>query len=164
MSDLVNTAGSDLLQITRAQQQQAIAQLGDLLKEKMALKQTLSIQQEQFQADNEQLFLDLLEVFDAIESLANYLQSNPELSPQAIARLPRSLGAVQSKLLSTLSRRDVKAIEFSGTEPDINICHVVDARVTDAVIAPTITKIVRQGFYSGDKLLRPIEVTIDKPD
>jgi molecular chaperone GrpE len=143
-----------LLQITAVQQQRAIAQIGSLLKEKVALKQSLAISQEKSTADTEQLLLELLEVFDALESLINYLQDNPELTEKAIARLPKSVTIIRSKLLATLERREVKPIVFTQSQPDINICQVLE---------PTITKIVRQGFCYGEKLLRPIEVTIDKP-
>jgi molecular chaperone GrpE len=152
-----------LLQITPAQQQQAMTEIGSLLKERVMLKQSLAIAQEKSAADAEQLLLELLEVFDAIESLINYLETNPQLSEKAIARLPKSVGSIRSKLLITLARRDVKPIEFTATQPDINVCQVLDARSTDEVTEPTITKIVRQGFNYGEKLLRPIEVTIDKP-
>jgi molecular chaperone GrpE len=49
-----------------------------------------------------QLFLELLEIFDAMESLLNYLEENPNPNPQFIKRLSKSLGTVQKKMLATI--------------------------------------------------------------
>jgi hypothetical protein len=44
--------------------------------------------------DREQILLELLEVFDAVESPIDYLQANPEIPTQFIKRLPKILGNI----------------------------------------------------------------------
>jgi molecular chaperone GrpE len=154
---------ADYLVITKEQQQQAIEQIGCLLKERRSLQQSLSKQDVTNSTNNEQLFLELLEMFDTLESLIDYFQSDRQLTEQAIERLPKSLGTIQSKLLSILARRQVKMIEVVGTELAGDFYQVVDTQINQNLTTPVITKVVRQGFIIGDNLLRPVEVTIDSP-
>jgi molecular chaperone GrpE len=153
----------DYLVITKEQQQQAIEQIGCLLKERRSLQQSLSKQDVTNSTNNEQLFLELLEMFDTLESLIDYFQGNHQLTERAIERLPKSLGTIQIKLLSILARRQVKMIEVVGTELEGDLYQVVDTQINQNLTTPVITKVVRQGFIIGDRLLRPVEVTIDSP-
>ncbi len=69
--------------------------------------------------------LELLEVGDALEALLDYLTNNPNPSPKFIQRLPKSMGAVHRQLLGVLARQ-VLPVELEGTQPDSNLCRVVD--------------------------------------
>jgi molecular chaperone GrpE len=161
MSDQ-DRSSSDNLIISRATQQQTIDQIGCLLKERLSLQQSLADRVTTHTASNEQLFLEILEIFDTLESLIDYLQNNPQLTEKAIERIPKSLNTIQSKLLATLARRQVDRIEI--TDPaDLQFCQIVDTQIESAVTVPTISKIVRQGFTVGERLLRPVEVMIHKP-
>lgn len=139
-------------------------EVGTLQKQNVSLQQSLREQQNQAAAASEDLFLELLEVGDALEALLEYLGSNPNPSPEFIQRLPKSLGAVQRKFLGVLKKRQVVAIELEGTQPDFNLCRVVDREVRTDVPDRTITKIVRRGFSLGEKILRPTEVITSKPE
>lgn len=149
--------------ISQEQQQQTIEQIKFLLKEKISLQQSLANQDIKNTADNEQLFLELLEIFDALESLICYFETNQELSERVIKRLPKSLDTIQSKLLATLGRKQVKRIEITNIESDLDLCQIVDTQISPEVQAPTISKIIRQGFKIDEHLLRPVEVIIDQP-
>lgn len=138
--------------------------LGTLHKENVVLQQSLREQQTQAAANTEDLFLELLEVADALEALVDYLKNNPEPSPEFIQRLPKSVGIVNRKFLGVLGKRQVQPIELESTQPDFNFCRVVDREVRDDVADQTITKIVRQGFLLGEKVLRPTEVITSKSD
>ncbi len=153
----------DYLAITKEQQQQAIEQIGCLLKERRSLQQSLAKQDVTNSTSNEQLFLELLEMFDTLESLIDYFENNQQLTERAIERLPKSLGTIQSKLLSILTRREVKMIEVEGTELKGDLYQVVDTQINPCLTTPVITKVVRQGFTINGNLLRPVEVTIDSP-
>lgn len=155
---------TDYLAITPAQQQQTIEQIGTLLKERLSLQQSLANQSTTNTAANEQLFLELLEVFDAIESLADYLKNNTQLTETAIARLPKSLNTIKSKLLTILAKKQVELIEVIDTHPDWNLYQIVDTQINPEITTPTITKVVRQGFKIHNQLLRPVEVIIEKPN
>jgi molecular chaperone GrpE len=133
-------------------------ELGTALKEVGLLKQSLRQQQQYALAEQEQIFLELLEVFDALESPIAYLQANPEIAPQFIKRLPKSLGNIQQKLSIVLAKRQVTRIELQDNRPDFTCCQVVDREDRPDLAEQTITQIVRQGFRQGDRILRPVEI------
>ncbi|MBW4645229.1 MAG: nucleotide exchange factor GrpE [Goleter apudmare HA4340-LM2] len=139
-----------------------IQKLGTLQKENVELQQSLREQQTQTIANIEDLFLELLEVADALEALLDYLHTNPEANPEFLQRLPRNIGAVQRKFLSILGKRQLVPIELPSTQPDFHLCRVVDREIRNDVEDQTITKIVRQGFYLGENILRPTEVITSK--
>jgi molecular chaperone GrpE len=142
-----------------------VQKLGVLQKDRMILQQSLREQQTQTTAQTEDLFLELLEVADALEALLDYLENNPSPSPEFIERLPRSIGAVNRKFLSVLGKRQLLPIELQeGTEPDFNLCRVIDREERTDIPDQTITKIVRRGFQWGEKVLRPAEVITAKSD
>ena len=149
--------------ISQEQQQQTIEQIRLLLKEKISLKQSLANQETKNTADNEQLFLDLLEIFDALESLISYFENNQEINKRAIERLPKSLDTIQNKLLSILERKQVRKIEVTSIESNLELYQVVETQVNPEIQTPTIAKVIRQGFKIGEQLLRPVEVIIDQP-
>lgn len=135
---------------------------GNLQKEKVLLQQSLREQQTQTATNTEDLFLELLEIADALEALLNYLENNSNPSPEFLQRLPNSVGAVNRKFLSVLKKRQVLPIEIQSTEVDFNLCRVVDREVRNDIADQTITKIVRRGFSLGEKILRPTEVITSK--
>ncbi|MBK1987028.1 nucleotide exchange factor GrpE [Sphaerospermopsis aphanizomenoides BCCUSP55] len=139
-----------------------IQKLSNLEKENVVLQQSLREQQTKNTAETEDLFLELLEVADALEALLDYLENNPNPAPEFIERLPRSIGAVNRKFLSVLGKRQLTPIELTSTEPDFNLCRVIDREERTDVPDQTITKIVRRGFRWGEKILRPTEVITAK--
>jgi molecular chaperone GrpE len=158
-----NQPESDYLVISKEQQQQTIDRVGLLLKEKLSLQQSLINKAAANVSNNEQLFLELLEIFDALESLIDYFKNNRQLTERAIERLPKSLSTIQTKLLATLAKQQVELIKVIDTEPDWQLYQIVDTQINPIVTAPVVTKVVRQGFKNGAQLLRPVEVIIDKP-
>ncbi|MEH2312979.1 MAG: nucleotide exchange factor GrpE [Nostoc sp.] len=148
--------------ISQEQIDLTIEQFGNLQKENVSQQQSLREQQTQTAADTEDLFLELLEIRDALEALLDYLKNNGDSNPEFIQRLPKSVGAVNRKFLSLLKKRQVLPIELQTTQPDFNLCRVVDREVRNDIADQTITKIVRQGFSLKDKILRPTEVITSK--
>ncbi|BCL33637.1 nucleotide exchange factor GrpE [Nostoc sp. MS1] len=148
--------------LTQEQRDWLIQEFSDLQKQNTTLEQSLREQQTQAAANTEDLLLELLEVTDALEALLNYLENNPDPSPEFIQRLPRSVGAVYRKFISVLSKRQVTPIELQSNQPDFNFCRVVDREIRNDVEDQTITKIVRQGFLIGEKVLRPTEIITSK--
>lgn len=146
--------------LSQQQRDRLFQELSALLKERVTLQQTLREQQDSATAANEELFLELLELFDTLDFFLNYLNEHPEPNPQSWNSLLKSFGSLQNKLLGILSKRDVRPIDFQGSKPDFNLCRVVDREVRNDLDDQTITKIVRQGFRHGDKLLRPVEAIV----
>lgn len=140
-----------------------VQKLSTLEKDNVSLQKSLKEQQNQTTAQTEDLFLELLEVADALEALLYYLENNPHQSSEFIARLPNSISAVNRKFLGILRKRQLLPIELqAGTEPDFNLCRVIDREERTDIPDQTITKIVRRGFYWGEKVLRPAEVITAK--
>ena len=144
--------------LSQERRHELLEKLGTLEKEKVSLQQSLREQQTQSTAMIEDLFLELLEVGDGLEALLNYLENNPDLTPEFIQRLPRSIAAVHRKFLNVLKKRQVSPIELEGTQPDFNLCRVVDQEIRTDLEEHTITEIVLGGFRWGEKILRPAEV------
>lgn len=140
-----------------------VQEISGLKKQNVSMQQSLREQQTQASAESEDLFLELLEVGDALEALLDYLANNPAPSLEFMRRFPKSLGAVQRKFLSVLKKRQVIPIELEGTQPNFDLCRVVDREVRADLPDRTITKVVRQGFHVGDKVLRPTEIITSKP-
>lgn len=143
--------------LTQEQRDKLVEKLGTLEKQNVSLQQELRLQQTQSVASSEDLFLELLEVGDALEALLEYLENN-DLTPKFLQRLPRSVGAVHRKFLNILKKRQVFPIELEGTQPDFNLCRVVEREIRTDLEDQTITKIVLGGFRCGEKILRPAEV------
>lgn len=138
-----------------------LQEIGTLKKQDVLLQQSLREQETQAAAATEDLFLELLQVGDALEAILNYLENNPNPSPEFLQRLPRSLEAVHCKFLDVLGRQ-VCPIELEGTQPDFDLCCVVDREVRADLPDQTITKILGRGFRLGEKILRPTEVITSK--
>ncbi|MEH2447875.1 MAG: nucleotide exchange factor GrpE [Nostoc sp.] len=152
--------------ISQEQIDLTIQEINNLKKDKVVLQQSLREQQTQTTANTEDLFLELLEIADALEALLDYLENNPNPSPEFIQRLPKSVWAVNRKFLGVLGKRQVLPIkiELQTTQPDFNLCRVVDREVRNDMPDQTVTKIVRRGFSLGENTLRPTEVITSKSE
>ena len=148
--------------ITTEQREQAIAQIGTLLKERLSLQQSLANQSANNTSSNEQLFLELLEIFDTLESLIDYFNNNTQPTERAIDRLPKTLSTIQSKLLATLARQQVQIVEINDTAPEWQLYQVVDTQIDPTVTSQKVSKVVRQGFTINNRLLRPVEVIVSR--
>jgi molecular chaperone GrpE len=154
--------GNLMFHLSESQRQDTVNALGQLLNQKVAAQQTLQEYQAQSNEFNEKLYLEILDVLDAIEPLITYMSDNAELNPKFIKRLPKSFSNIQQKLLSILERRNISAIESDASELDFNVTRVVGHEVHDELNEMTVVKIVRQGFCWDKKVLRPTEVIISK--
>ncbi|KKI98053.1 nucleotide exchange factor GrpE [Prochlorothrix hollandica] len=148
--------------ISAKKYQELISELSHLLKEHFSLKQENSKQQQQFKSSSEELYLELLEVMDTVESLLNYVTESPEISPQFLKRLPRSISGIQQKLLDVLQRRQVCSITPKSIIADFQMCRVIDYEIREDLEENTILKTVRPGFSIEEKILRPVEVIVSK--
>jgi molecular chaperone GrpE len=154
----------EILQLTKEQRDRLLTENQDLLKEKIKLQQTVRIQQQENEAKAEALYTEILDIYDSLEFLINYLENNlqDQSNPKALKRLPKFVASMQEKLLTILSRREVEKINFEGDLPDFSVCQVVDREIRADLPDQTITKIVRQGFKIKEKVLRPVEVITAK--
>lgn len=153
---------NESLRLTVAERDTLLREFGALLKERTALQQALREQRSSAEAADEELYLEVLEVLDAMDFMLEYLRGNPAPNPQFLKRLPKSLGAIRQKLLGTLSRRDVQPLELGEGALDFTVCRVVDREPRSDLPDHTVTKVVRPGYLYKGKVLRPIEVITAK--
>ncbi|WP_299493697.1 nucleotide exchange factor GrpE [Acaryochloris sp. IP29b_bin.137] len=154
------TKPSPDLRLSPAQRDQLVQHLSTLLSERLTLQQALQTQRDKDAAAQEALLLELLELVDSFDLLLTYLAEHQETVPRAWQRLPKSLRSMQKKLLETLEHRQVKPFEVNPQNPDFNLCRVVDGNQQENATY----KVIRQGFYIQDRLLRPAEVILQEPD
>ncbi|WP_373480031.1 nucleotide exchange factor GrpE [Geminocystis sp.] len=157
----------NILLITKEKRDQLLQENQELLKEKTKLQQTVKIQQQENEAKAEALYEEMLDIYDSLEFLINYLDNNLQednFNPKAFKRLPKFTSSMQEKLLTILSRREVEKIDFNGDIPDFSICQVVEREIREDIPDQTITKIVRQGFKIKEKILRYVEVITAKSE
>ncbi|MCZ2203034.1 nucleotide exchange factor GrpE [Cylindrospermopsis raciborskii] len=161
-TDLISES-TETLELSTKQRDQIIEEIRILLKNEKTLQQTLKKEQDQRNTANEQLFLELLGIFDTLEFLVDYLSNSPEPSAKSIKRLSKQLEVLQRKLVGILEQRKVELIEdLNHTKPDFNLCVVVDREVRNDLEDQTITKVVKKGFRIENRVLRAIEVITSK--
>ncbi len=154
----------EIFNLSSEDRHQLLTEISTLLQEKKSLQQLVREQEKIAEAANEELFLELLEVIDALEYLLDYMAEYPESSPEFMKNLLSSLAAVHKKFLSVLVKRQVSPVELTENQLDLNVCQVVDCEIRDDLEDQTIIKILRRGFRLGEKLLRPTEVITSKKD
>ena len=153
------------LQLSLEKREILLTEITQLLKTKTKLEQTVKIQQQENEAEKEALYSELLDIFDSLEFLINYLDSNLQeenFNPKAFKRLPKFVTTIKNNLVALLSRREVEKIDFNGDNPDFSVCKVVDREIREDIPEQSITKIVRQGFKIKEKILRYVEVITAK--
>ncbi|MBD2355904.1 nucleotide exchange factor GrpE [Tolypothrix sp. FACHB-123] len=148
--------------LNEGEREHVLQEISSLLKIKFALKQTIHQQQQQAHAESEELFLELIEFFDALEFLHNYMSENLESLNPSGQHLLATIANIENQLLQILQKQAVQLIDFQENQPDFRYCKVVDIEVRNDLENQTITKIIRRGFSMGDKILRPVEVIVSK--
>ena len=148
------------LQLTHQQRAELVEAIGALMKDKFSLQQAINQQEQINNAQNEEFFLELLEVIDSLEILHDYMAKLD--MPSNLSSLPKGIGSIKKRLLSILEKRQVAPIEFEQTKPDFSLCKVVGTEARDDLENRTITKIVKRGFSLNKKILRPVEVIVSK--
>ncbi|AFZ15169.1 MAG: nucleotide exchange factor GrpE [Crinalium sp.] len=154
----------EVLNFSSEEREQLLQAFCSLMKEKVSLQQSWREEQTKALSASEELYIELLEAMDALEFMINYMDEHPDISPEFIKRLPKSLKAVYKKFGSVLEKRQVQQLELSTTQVDFNICRVVESEVRPELEDKTVTKVIRKGFSFGDKILRPIEVITSKKE
>lgn len=161
----MSTIQSDV-QLTAETCETVIQEISTLLRQNFTLSQSLREQAQQQKSEDEILFLELLEVVDAMAALIKYSTSNHPIdnaNPASIA-ITKSLKSIQKKTIGILAKRQVIAIELPEDKLNFETCRVVDHEVRPDLPPQTIVQVMRQGFRSGDRILRPTEVIISKLD
>ncbi|MBD2206131.1 nucleotide exchange factor GrpE [Calothrix sp. FACHB-1219] len=150
------------LRLSEGERKHILQEISSLLKIQFNLKQTIQEQQQQFNAEVEELFLELIDFFDALEYLQNYMCDNLAYLEPDDDYLLKTIADIENRLLQILEKQEIQIIDFQDNYPDFRYCKVVDIEVRNDLENQTITRIVRRGFRLGDKILRPVEVVVSK--
>jgi molecular chaperone GrpE len=85
------------------------------------------------------------------------------LTCKSYQRLPRTIGSIQRKLLTTLQKRDVYPIVIPEKEAvDVNLCRIIESENRDDLPERSLVKTLKTGYMNGDKVLRSAEVIVAK--
>jgi molecular chaperone GrpE len=145
--------------ITKKLRDDIIATISNLQRANALFIQEKREQKLQVEMEFTELFLELLEVHDSLESVIGYLSEYPDANSKFVKRLIKLLDGLQRKLLKSLSKRGVSEITINQEQMlDYSICKVVDREYRTDLPDKTLIKIVKKGFYFKDKVLRPVEV------
>ena len=137
--------------------------ISSLQKENAKLKQDIRNSRNDIEAEKDAFFLELLEVIDTLDNLTTSLENSLESLPESHQRLPRTIGSIQRKLLTTLQKRDVYPIIIPEKEAvDINLCRIIESENRDDLPERSLLKILKTGYKNGDKVLRSAEVIVTK--
>ena len=138
--------------------------ISSLQKENAKLKQDIRNSKNDIEAEKDTFFLELLEVIDTLENLTASLENSIKSFPESHQRLPRVIGSVQRKLLTTLQKRDVHPIIIPEKEAvDVNLCRIIESEHHDDLPERSLVKILKTGYKKGDKVLRSAEVIVARP-
>ena len=137
--------------------------ISSLQKENAKLKQDIRNSRNDIEAEKDAFFLELLEVIDTLDNLTTSLENSLESLPESHQRLPRAIGSIQRKLLTTLQKQDVYPIIIPEKEAvDINLCRIIESENRDDLPERSLLKILKTGYKNGDKVLRSAEVIVTK--
>ena len=140
-----------------------VQDVSNLQKENAKLKQDIRNGKNDIEAEKDAFFLELLEVIDTVDNLTTSLENSIEALPESHQRLPRAIGSIQRKLLTTLQKRDVYPIVIPEKESvDVNLCRIIESENRDDLPERSLVKTLKTGYMNGDKVLRSAEVIVTK--
>ena len=122
------------------------------------LGQTLQAERKSSEEQQERLFLELFAVLDACENIFNNMAEKEETLDKSSRRMLKSFRAVYRKLLRLLEEQDVEKIEFPDGKSVIGLCRVLETRPVAEREEGEIITVVRSGYRSKKRVLRPAEV------
>ena len=122
------------------------------------LNQTLQSERKRSQEQQERLFLELFAVLDACENIFNRMTEKEETLDKSSRHMLKSFRAVYRKLLRLLEEQGVERIEFPNGKSVIGLCKVLETRPVAEREEGEIIAVVRSGYRSKERVLRPAEV------
>lgn len=135
--------------------------ISDLQKKYALCLQEKRQQKVELESEMEAFLLDLLEVYDTLDNIINYLSEhiNTDSNSKFVQRLVKLLKSTQNKFINTLSKQGVSEIPLdTDKELDYSVCRVIEREIRIDLPDKTVTKVLRKGFYYRDKVLRTIDV------
>lgn len=105
------------------------------------------------------LFIDLMLLFDRVESCRQEMIDSASASP-AFAQILQTIG---DELLEVLSRREVEILTITSPVFDREVQQVVGTRPASSEAANNqVVRVVRRGFRYRNRIIRPEQVIVSK--
>jgi molecular chaperone GrpE len=114
-------------------------------------KRTLANQAEANREEKRRLILELLEVVDNFQRAMEHAGSEDFTS---------GVQAIQQQLLTILGRHGLERLDAQGRPFDPNVHEVLDTVAASDQPEQTITRVYKDGYLFGGKLLRPSLVQV----
>ncbi len=122
------------------------------------LGQTLQAERKESEEQQQGLFLELFTVLDACENIFNTMADKEADLDKSSRRMLKSFRAVYRKLLRLLEAQGVEKIELPDGKCAIGLCKVLETRPDADREEGEIIAVVRSGYRSKKRILRPAEV------
>ncbi len=132
--------------------------LVDFQRDIISLSRTLQTKEQAFQDREDDLLLELTLVLDAFENVFSNLEDKAETFDKSTRRALKSFTRIQNKVMRILEERGVEQIVFPDGKAVVGLCKVVETQMAEERDEGEIISIVRQGYRSGERVLRPAEV------
>lgn len=114
-------------------------------------KRTLASQAEANQEEKKRLIRDLLDVVDNFQRAMEHAGSDD---------FAAGVQAIQQQLLSILDRHGLERLEAEGRNFDPNFHEVLDTVALADQPDQTVTRVYKEGYLFGGRLLRPAMVQV----
>ncbi|MGR0480400.1 MAG: nucleotide exchange factor GrpE [Candidatus Electronema sp. V4] len=141
---------------------------GELLREKLVafqreiaeLKQQAKEREDSCLRRERELYTELFEVLDVFDNLELHLRRRPEPLDKSGHHLLNSMRAVQRKLHSLLSSRQIEPLDFPDRRAQVGQCAVVETKPAPGRENEEILAVLRRGYRDAarDLVLRKAEV------
>nr|VFJ48784.1 MAG: molecular chaperone GrpE [Candidatus Kentron sp. FW]VFJ58822.1 MAG: molecular chaperone GrpE [Candidatus Kentron sp. FW] len=119
-----------------------------------------SLQEERNNASEKEreIFLELCVVLDSFENIFNAMAEKEATMDKGSLSMIKSFRAIYRKLIRLLEDHGVQQIEFPDGKSEIGLCKIIGTRPEAGREEGDIITIVRNGYRSGQQILRPAEV------
>ncbi|NNJ83570.1 MAG: nucleotide exchange factor GrpE [Gammaproteobacteria bacterium] len=106
----------------------------------------------------DEIFLALCTVLDSFENIFKSMAEKESNLDKTGRRMLKSFQAIHRKLIRILEEHGVKQIEFPEGKSIVGLCKVMETRLEIGREEGDIIAIIRNGYQSENRVLRPAEV------
>ncbi|VFM96487.1 MAG: GrpE protein [Candidatus Kentron sp. G] len=106
----------------------------------------------------DEIFLELCAVLDSFENIFNSMAEKEGSLDKTGRRMIKSFRAIYRKLIRLLEEHGIKQIEFPDGKIIVGFCKVLETRPEAGREEGEIIAIIRNGYQSQQRVLRPAEV------
>nr|VFJ42800.1 MAG: GrpE protein [Candidatus Kentron sp. DK] len=122
------------------------------------LERTLDEEKKHASAREDAIFLGLFSVLDSFENIFHNIAEKEQTLDKTGRRMLKSFRATHRKLMRLLEEHGVKQIQFPDGEAIVGLSRIIETKPQAGRREGEILAIVRNGYQSGQRVLRPAEV------